>query len=82
MNQQSTHSQSSQPKEWKTKFLIGGGLLGGVVGVATAYLVVRTAEETDNSPLHVSTSDALRVSVGVIGTIRAIVALAKRKDGK
>jgi hypothetical protein len=43
---------------------------------------VRTAEETDNSPLHVSTSDALRVSVGVIGTIRAIVALAKRKDGK
>lgn len=85
MNQQISYQQpqpSDETGNWRTKFLIGGGVLGAVLGAATAYLLVRTAEETNSGPPHINTTDALRASIGVIGTIRSIAALADRKSKK
>ena len=52
---------------------------GALLGLATAYLMVRTAEENKGGPPTVNTVDALKASIGVIGIIRSIAALG---DGK
>ena len=45
---------------------------------ATAYLMVRTAEEQGDGPPSITTGDAIRATVGIIGTIRGIAALGER----
>lgn len=63
---------------WKSKFLISGALVGALVGLATAYLLARAAEEDGQGPPQVNTMDAIRVAMGVIGTMRGVAALGKR----
>jgi gas vesicle protein len=64
---------------WKTKILLIGTLAGALVGLSTAYLLARTAEEENNGPPQISTGDALKASISVIGVARGIAALAGRK---
>lgn len=64
---------------WKTKLLIGGAVGGALLGIITAYLLARTAEETENGPPKVTTVDALKASIGLIGIIRSIASLGDRK---
>ncbi len=59
--------------------LIGGAAVGALLGFLTAYLLARTAEETKGGPPSVSTVDALKTSIGLIGIIRSIASLG---DGK
>lgn len=66
-------------KEWKIKFLIIGALAGAVVGLATAYLLARTAEEAEEGPPKISTADALKAGVNIVGVVRGIAALANPK---
>lgn len=40
----------SQENQWKTKFLLVGTAVGAVVGLGTAYLLTRTAEEANSGP--------------------------------
>ncbi|MCA9936016.1 MAG: hypothetical protein H6662_10005 [Ardenticatenaceae bacterium] len=75
MSQLTTETTSS----WKTKLLITGALAGALLGLATAYLLARTAEENKGGPPAVNTVDALKASIGLIGIIRSIAALG---DGK
>jgi len=63
---------------WKTKFLLVGTAIGAIVGLGTAYLLTRTAEETEGGPPKITTTDALKVGVSVIGVARGIAALGKR----
>ena len=60
---------------WKTKFLLGGALLGACAGLATAYLLTRTADERGSGPPSVSTGDALKAFLGIVGVVRGIAAL-------
>jgi gas vesicle protein len=64
---------------WKTKVLLIGTVAGALVGLSTAYLLARTAEEESNGPPKISTADALKASISVIGVARGIAALAGRK---
>lgn len=64
---------------WKTKILVIGTALGAVVGLGTAYLLTRTAEENMDGPPKISTADALKAGVNIIGVMRGIAALAGRK---
>ena len=64
---------------WKTQFLIGGAILGALLGAVTAYLLARTAEETRGGPPTITTIDAIKASIGVIGIVRSIASLG---DGK
>lgn len=63
---------------WKTKFLLIGTAVGAAVGLGTAYLLTRTADEANSGPPQITTSDALKAGVSIVGVIRGIAALGKR----
>jgi hypothetical protein len=64
---------------WKMKTLILGTLIGALVGLGTGYLLTRTADETGGNPPKITTGDAIKASLGIIGVVRGIVALGDRK---
>jgi hypothetical protein len=61
---------------WKMKVLVIGTAIGAAVGLGTAYLLARTAEESHNGPPQIKTSDALKAGVNIIGVMRGVAALA------
>lgn len=64
-------------ENWKTRLLIGGALIGGLIGLATAFLLARAAEEQGDGPPQIKTMDAIRIAAGVVGTMRGIAALGR-----
>ena len=71
--------QNGQPEQtnnnWQTRYLIGGAIIGGLIGLFTAYWLVRTSEDKHGAPPDISTGDVLRTTVGLIGIIRGIASL-------
>ena len=65
----------------KTKTLIIGAMAGAALGVAGALLLSRRAEET-GSEIAVSAGDGLRLSVMIIGLLRAIADLGEADPKK
>lgn len=63
---------------WRTKTLILGGIIGALIGVGTAYLLARTAEESGGGPPKISTGDAIKSAIGVVGLVRGIASLGDR----
>lgn len=63
---------------WKPKFLVAGTAVGAILGLGTAYLLARTAEENNSGPPQITTADALKAGVSVIGVVRGIAALGNR----
>lgn len=66
----------------RTRVLIFGGILGALIGVAAAYLYLRSApirvDESGRERLPaVSPSEALKVGLGILTTIRQIVGLGR-----
>jgi hypothetical protein len=74
------HEIASMEKteNWQTKVLFTGGIVGAVIGVATSWLLIRTARETRGGPPSISTGDAIKVGVTTIGLVRAIAALGNK----
>lgn len=68
----------SQENQWKTKFLLVGTAVGAIVGLGTAYLLARTAEETNSGPPQITTGDAIKVGVSIVGVMRGIASLGNR----
>jgi hypothetical protein len=60
---------------WKLRAYIIGGAVGAAVGLATAFLLARSSEKSTGGPPDIDVSDALKLSVGVIGLVRGIAAL-------
>lgn len=60
---------------WKAKTYIIGGLVGAAVGLTTAFLLARNAEETRSGPPQISSGDALKLGVAVLGVMRGVAAL-------
>lgn len=71
-------SQVETTNNWKPKVLLIGTALGALVGLGTAYLLARTAEENADGPPQIKTGDAIKIGVNVIGVVRGIAALAGR----
>ena len=63
----------------RTKILIGGAVAGAFVGLATGYLLSRTIDESGSEGPDISTMDAIKAVIGVIGVMRGIAALGSRK---
>lgn len=60
---------------WKSNYLIGGAVVGALVGVVTAYFMVRNAEESHGGPPQIKSTDIIKSGVGVVGLIRAIATI-------
>lgn len=66
-------------ESWKMKTYVIGTIVGAAVGLGTAYLFARSAEEKGGgSPPRISTADAIKSAVGVIGIMRGIAALGDK----
>jgi hypothetical protein len=65
----------------KTKTLIIGTGVGALIGLAGSFLLTRRAQET-GTEIAVSTGDGIRLSVMIIGLLRAVAALGEEKDTK
>lgn len=72
-------SQLDSNGNWKLKVMLIGTVAGALVGLGTAYLMTRTAEESNNGPPKISTGDALKAGINIIGVMRGIAALANRR---
>ncbi len=69
-----------QDGNWKRKLLLAGAAIGAALGIGTAYLMIRTAEENENGQApQINTSDLFRTTVGIIGAMRGIAALGKKQ---
>ncbi len=66
-------------QNWKTRVIILSTLLGAIIGMLTGYLLSRTAEESGGQPPKISTTDAIKSTVGIIGIVRGIASLGNRK---
>ena len=64
--------------QWKTRTLILGALVGAILGVGTAYLLNRTAEESGGGPPQITTGDAVKAAIGIVGVMRGIASLGDR----
>ncbi|HFC12239.1 MAG TPA: hypothetical protein ENJ56_05290 [Anaerolineae bacterium] len=58
---------------WKPKLMIIGTLLGAGVGLVTASLLARAAEE--GGDLELNGGDLLKTALGVVTTMRSVAAL-------
>jgi len=70
-----TETELELNNNWKTKTYIIGAVAGALLGLGTAFLLARSSDERTGGPPEVSTMDALKVGVGVIGLMRGIAAL-------
>jgi hypothetical protein len=71
--------ERSVREDWKMRILLIGAIVGAAVGLGTAYLLARTAEEAESGPPAISTTDALKAGVNIVGVVRGIAALANPK---
>ncbi|MBE2200166.1 MAG: hypothetical protein IAE79_16235 [Anaerolinea sp.] len=72
-------NERENENNWKTTFLLAGAVIGALLGLGTAYLMARTAEENQGGPPQISTVDALKTGLGVFGLVRSIAALGGGK---
>ena len=70
-----TETEIELNKSWKTKTYIIGAVAGALLGVGTAFLLARSSNERTGGPPEVTTMDALKVGVAVIGLVRGIASL-------
>ena len=56
------------------KILVIGGVLGGLVGLAGAYLLAQNAQKQDK-PVEISTGEAVRLAVLIFGLLRSVSTL-------
>lgn len=68
-------SQIQSDSNWKSKVLIMGTAVGAVVGLGTAYLLARNAEESEGGPPKITTNDMIKAGVGIVGVVRGIASL-------
>ena len=68
-----------QTAGWETRAMLIGTAVGAAMGLAAGWLLVRTARETHNRAPHVSTADAIKLSITAIGLIRAVAGLGDRR---
>jgi hypothetical protein len=65
--------------DWKTKVMIFGGIVGGLIGAGAAYLYVRSVEAeqggTALTPRPVKPTAAVSVGLSILTLLRQIASL-------
>jgi hypothetical protein len=66
---------------YRARVLLIGGILGSVLGIVSAILYLRAADEVhgpDGAPQAPEAGDAVKLGVALLGIIRTITEWAKR----
>ncbi|MBN1428616.1 MAG: hypothetical protein JXB07_09525 [Anaerolineae bacterium] len=66
---------------WRSRTMLMGGLIGAVLGLLSAYLYVRSAEEAHDpgeAPEAPETRDAVKLGVALLAIVRTIAEWGKR----
>jgi hypothetical protein len=63
------------PDNWMPRWLLGGTILGAALGLLTAYLMVRNAQESRGGPPEISVTEGIGATIAMIGVVRTIASL-------
>lgn len=75
------HDLIEAPNSYRMRVLLIGGVIGSVLGILSAVLYLRAAEEVhgeEGMPQSPQAGDAVKVGVALLGIIRTITEWAKR----
>ncbi len=67
--------EEEQSENWKAKIFVIGGTLGVLLGLGSAYFLIRTTEEHQDGPPKIETTDALKIGFSLVSLVRGIAAL-------
>jgi gas vesicle protein len=62
---------------WKTRTMVIGAVIGGLAGLAAAYLLVQ--QSTQEEKARLSAGQGVQVGLGVLGVLRLISEIGKSK---
>ena len=63
---------------WKRRTYMVGGAIGLSLGLLSAYLLIRAADERGGEQPRVKTGEAVRLGLSALGLIRQIAAVGDR----
>ena len=66
-------------KNWKTKTIIIGTVIGALAGAASAFLLVKRAE-SENSQPKLSPGEGVQVGLSVLGLMRLISGIGSDRN--
>ena len=75
MSEETTPDNSNSNDNWSNKWLIGGALLGALLGLTTAYLMVRNARATHGGPPEIGVGEGVGASIAILGVVRSLASL-------
>jgi len=67
-----------ETKNWKSRALIIGAIVGAVSGLGAAYILIRRAEEAQTTP-QITTGDGVKIGMGLAGVFKLISDIATNK---
>jgi hypothetical protein len=70
--------QNTRSEAWKSQTYLIGGTVGLVLGLLSAYLFARSAQENnpDATPARIGTGDILRIGLATLTLIRQVADLS------
>jgi hypothetical protein len=69
------------PANWRSRVLAVGGLVGAILGVLSAFLYLRSVQETHGDeppPTPPQTGDAVRLGMALMSIVRTVAEWGKR----
>lgn len=63
-------------ENWKTKFLVIGGLIGLLSGIGAAYILIKRAEQENYTP-QVSPREGVALGLSLLGVLRLVAGLGE-----
>lgn len=67
-----------ETKNWKSRVLIIGAVIGALSGLGAAFIMIRRAEEAQTKP-QLTTGDGVKIGMGLAGVIKLISDIAAHK---
>ena len=58
-------------KENFNGLILGGGIIGAVLGIAAAYILIKSAEQANITP-HLNTKKGLQLGLGIVSLLRSL----------
>jgi hypothetical protein len=65
-------------KEWKSRALIVGTVLGALMGASAAYLLIQKSEN-ENEPIAIGPGEGVKLGLTALGLVRQVIELGTKK---